>query len=353
MTHGKSITFDNVSKSYGSRKVLQEFDLHMRPGELVCLLGPSGCGKSTVLRSLAGFESISEGDIRIGDVSVIHEPPRSRGVGMVFQQYSLFPNMSAVANVMFGLGIQHVPLHERRTRAMHMLEMVGLAEFAHQFPDCLSGGQQQRVALARALVLNPDVLLLDEPLSALDAKIRLQLRSEIRSLQRASGLTTVFVTHDQEEALAIADRIAIMNEGRIEQIGTPEELYASPATPFVAQFVGHSNQIEARVEANGTVKVCGTPLPLLNPLPAGSAVRVFIRPEHVALQLDADGAARVREVSFLGPFERTTIQYGGLQLVSQHASGMRYVPNDRVDVRIRPVPVLAQHIDPQPSEPAQ
>lgn len=339
---GTSLVFDNVTASYGAKEVLHQFNLTINPGELVCLLGPSGCGKSTVLRCLAGFSPISSGDIRVGDIAVNNVPPRLRGMGMVFQQYSLFPNMSVIANVGFGLKIQGLSKEERINKSQSMLDLVGLGEFAHRFPHELSGGQQQRVALARALILNPNVLLLDEPLSALDAKIRVQLREEIRTIQKQYGLTTIFVTHDQEEALAIADRIAIMHDGNIEQIGTPEELYTKPATPFVANFVGNTNGITTTVRDDGMVQVCGTNIPLLTDAPIGQKVRVFIRPEHVRLQPDVTGHAQVEQSTFLGSIKRTTVNVDGMKLVSQHSPLQSHQLGDTVRVNIRQVPVMCE-----------
>ncbi len=225
------VLLESVVKEFGSTRVLHGLDLHIRAGEFVSLLGPSGCGKTTALRLIAGLEDLTSGTIRMNDVDVSDVPTNKRDIGMVFQSYSLFPHLTVQANTEFGLAMRKVPAAEARKRAAESLEMVGLGHLAARYPHELSGGQQQRVALARALVTSPRVLLLDEPLSALDAQVRVQLRVEIRRIQAELGITTVFVTHDQEEALAISDRVAVMNVGRIEQIGTPEELYLTPATP--------------------------------------------------------------------------------------------------------------------------
>ena len=342
---GDSVTFTDVTKSYGGKEVLHSFNVEVNAGELVSLLGPSGCGKSTVLRCLSGFETITHGDICIGGRSIIATPPQRRGIGMVFQQYSLFPNMNVLDNVAFGLKVRRVSREERISEARKTLELVGLTEFAEQYPSRLSGGQQQRVALARAIVVNPKVLLLDEPLSALDAKIRVQLRNEIRALQQRLGITAIFVTHDQEEALAISDRIAVMHDGNIEQIGTPKELYVTPATPFVADFVGQSNKVETTVGLDGTVNVCGFALPLSSPQPDKTLVMVYIRPENVSFEPDAQGPFEVTGTNYLGSIQRTTAQGGSISLTSQHAPSMHYRVHDRVRVVVRQEAVVAKPIE--------
>ena len=242
---GATVDLRNLSRSFGTTRALDGLTLRLAPGELVALLGPSGCGKTTALRIVAGFETADSGTVEVDGQDVSAVPAAKRDMGMVFQSYSLFPNMSALDNVSFGLRMRRLGSAERQRRAADLLDMVGLAAQAKQYPHQLSGGQQQRVALARALAIEPRVLLLDEPLSALDAKVRLQLREQIRSLQQRLGTTTLFVTHDQEEALSMADRVGVMREGRLEQIATPDELYDRPATPFVAEFVGIMNRIPA------------------------------------------------------------------------------------------------------------
>lgn len=244
---GVSVELRGISRYYKDVAALASLDLKAGPGELVVLLGPSGCGKTTALRALAGLESLDEGHVFIGPNDVTEYPAAKRNIGMVFQSYSLFPNMTARANVEFGLRVRKMHGAERSARSQEMLELVGLARQADRFPHQLSGGQQQRVALARALAIKPEVLLLDEPLSALDAKVRSQLREEIRRIQLELGITTFFVTHDQEEALALADRIAVMNGGKLEQFATPLEVYSHPATEFVAEFVGSVNRLEGVV----------------------------------------------------------------------------------------------------------
>ena len=255
---GAPVSLREVSKSFGAVRALNGLSLEIAPGELVALLGPSGCGKTTALRILAGFEIADSGTVTVDGKDISPVPAAKRDMGMVFQSYSLFPNMSALENVGFGLRMRKMRSAERRRRSRELLDMVGLSPQASQFPHQLSGGQQQRVALARALAIEPRVLLLDEPLSALDAKVRLQLREQIRSLQQRLGITTLFVTHDQEEALSMADRVGVMKEGTLEQVAAPAELYTRPATAFVAEFVGTMNRIPGELTASGQVSALGT-----------------------------------------------------------------------------------------------
>ena len=341
---GVQVRFEGVVKRYGTQTVLPGLDLTVEPGEFLALLGPSGCGKSTALRLLAGLEQVDDGAIVVGDRDMSAVPTNKRDLGMVFQAYSLFPHMTVQRNTGYGLKMRKVSAAEIATRVDAALELVGLGSFAQRFPHQLSGGQQQRVALARALVTEPRVLLLDEPLSALDAKVRVQLRDEIRRIQLRLGITTVFVTHDQEEALAVADRIAVMNSGGIEQIGTPEELYSSPASAFVAEFIGRSSIVPARFE-NGKALVLGTRLPLVTPRVSGEG-EVFLRPEHVHFvgESDPNGiAAIVVESSFLGSLRRTQIRTeGGVELVVQHAASERMLVGDAVRFALIPSPVAAR-----------
>src|SRR6195952_4668709 len=277
---GSTVELRDLVRDFGGGAGLSGFDLAAAPGELIALLGPSGCGKTTALRSLAGLERVDSGSILIDGHDVTDEPTSRRDLGMVFQSYSLFPHLTSGQNVEFGLRMRKVAPGERRRRAAAALELVGLDHHADRYAHQLSGGQQQRVALARALVTEPRVLLLDEPLSALDAKVRVQLRDEIRRIQTELGITTLFVTHDQEEALAVADRVAVMNSGNIEQIGSPEQLYMSPATPFVANFVGLSNRVPATVKGH-EVLVYGQQLSLLGLADQGAGL-AMIRPEDVS-----------------------------------------------------------------------
>ncbi len=339
------VSFVDVVKRFpGGTTALDGISLDLAPGELVALLGPSGCGKTTALRVLAGLESADEGHILIDGVDVIGTPTNKRDIGMVFQSYSLFPHLTVLQNVEFGLRMRRVAAPDRRRRAAQALELVGLDHLAERYAHQLSGGQQQRVALARALVTRPRVLLLDEPLSALDAKVRLQLREQIRVIQTELGITTVFVTHDQEEALAVADRVAVMRAGRIEQVGTPEELYARPATAFVADFVGLSNRVLGTV-ADGVITVGTQPLPLIDDAaPAGPAV-ALVRPEDVVFATAGDPDARPAVVltsAFLGSLRRTRVRLDdGVELVLQHDVGRDPAAGEAVHVRLtgRPVAV--------------
>jgi putative spermidine/putrescine transport system ATP-binding protein len=312
------LEIDNLRKAYGANAVVQSFALAVERGEFVSFLGPSGCGKTTTLRMVAGFEAPSEGSIRIDGQDVTRLHPSQRNVGMVFQSYALFPNMTVAENVGFGLKVGRRPAAEIGARVAEMLRLIKLPTLAGRYPYQLSGGQQQRVALARALAIKPQVLLLDEPLSALDAKIRVALREEIRAVQRDLGITTIYVTHDQEEALSMSDRIVVMNEGRIEQIGTPFEIYNFPRTRFVASFVGTLNILRGRVvdAARGCIAVDGQQIVSargVGDAKAGELRAVALRPE--AASLDGVGAERnrmdgtIEEVSFLGSVVRIRVRF--------------------------------------------
>lgn len=345
---GVAVTFDRVLKQFPGMTALNNLSLDIAPGEFVALLGPSGCGKTTALRCLAGLEQISGGALLIDGEDVADVPVNKRDLGMVFQSYSLFPNLDVRRNVEFGLQTRGISAKERTAAAMEMLELVGLAHKADSYADELSGGQQQRVALARALVTRPRVLLLDEPLSALDAKVRATLRDEIRKIQLTLGITTVFVTHDQEEALAVADRIAVMNGGIIEQIGTPEELYQKPATPFVAEFIGLSNTIVGQV-TSGRVAVLGNSLELLNPEFGDGHAEAFVRPEDLVIAVDNGGdhgsAGVVTATSFLGSMRRTRVLLGdGSELSVQHTVGHSFEIGESVRVSVGDIAVTARSI---------
>ncbi len=291
----------NLHKSYGAAKALDGLSLSVGAGELVVLLGPSGCGKSTALRAVAGLESLEAGSILVNSQDISRLKASKRNMGMVFQNYSLFPHQNARENIEFGLKIRKVAPASRRKRAGDLLELVGLQDFGDRLPHQLSGGQQQRVALARALAIEPAVLLLDEPLSALDAKVRVALREEIRRIQREVGIATLFVTHDQEEALAVADRIGVMRAGRIEQFGSPVEIYASPATEFVADFVGRVNRLGGTVVSASAVEIPGVgQLSAETGLGSGAPVNVLIRPEQLGIRENPEGSLRIVELGFMG-----------------------------------------------------
>ncbi|ODV05626.1 MAG: spermidine/putrescine ABC transporter ATP-binding protein [Pseudonocardia sp. SCN 73-27] len=301
-----AVEFRGVSRVFGKTRALDGLDLALRPGELLALLGPSGCGKTTALRLLAGFDTPSSGEILIDGRDVTDTPASKRDTGMVFQAYSLFPTMTAADNVAFGLRMRRVALSRRKARTAELLELVGLGDRAGSYPHELSGGQQQRVALARALAVSPSVLLLDEPLSALDARVRVQLRDEIRRLQLAEGITTLFVTHDQSEALAVADRVAVLNAGRMEQVGTPLEVYGSPSTTFVSEFVGVVNRLPAVASSGRSVEVLGSRAQLDGDTLDGP-LTVAVRPEALTVGDSGGVAGTVLTSTFLGPVTRLVV----------------------------------------------
>ena len=310
------LTLTGVQKHFGSFTAVEDFNLEAQKGEFVSFLGPSGCGKTTTLRMIAGFEVPSAGTIVVNGEDITNRSPNQRNVGMVFQSYALFPNMNVADNIGFGLKVRKQPADQIKKRVTELLELIHLPDRAARFPYQLSGGQQQRVALARALAIEPQVLLLDEPLSALDAKIRVSLRNEIRAIQRHLGITTVYVTHDQEEALSLSDRIVVMSQGRIEQIGTPFETYNFPATPFVASFVGTLNLLQATVidASSGRLSVDGQEIRASDVKAAnGSKVSVALRPEIVKISAGGDGNAltgAIEDVNFLGSIVRIRVRVG-------------------------------------------
>jgi len=351
---GVEVRLEDLRRRYGPVVALDGLSLTLAPGELVALLGPSGCGKTTALRLLAGLEEADQGRVLIGGKDVTNISANRRDVGMVFQAYSLFPHMTAAENVAFGLQMRKVAATERRRRAAEMLDLVGLSGFANRFAHQLSGGQQQRVALARALAIRPKVLLLDEPLSALDAKVRGRLRDEIRRVQLEVGITTLFVTHDQEEALAIADRVGVMQSGRLEQLGPPIQVYSRPATPFVAAFVGLTNRLDGTVR-DGAVEVRGTRLPLVRTDARDGPAVALVRPEAVSLAGESDTAAgplngTVIATAFLGATSRVTVDLGGVTVLAQLATSdaVAHPAGTRVRLVLRPDPVLIERDEPAP-----
>lgn len=311
------LAVENLQKAFGAHIVVHNFTLQAQRGEFISFLGPSGCGKTTTLRMIAGFETPSAGGISIDGRDVTRLRPNQRNVGMVFQSYALFPNLTVAENVGFGLKVAKRPAGEIRARVEEMLRLIKLPDLAGRYPYQLSGGQQQRVALARALAIRPQVLLLDEPLSALDAKIRVSLREEIRAIQRELGITAIYVTHDQEEALSMSDRIVVLNEGRIEQIGTPFEIYNYPRTRFVASFVGTLNILRGKVidPAKGRITIDGQEIDTAGAI-ANAAVgehrAVALRPEAVSLNGVAGARNKmlgtIEEVNFLGSVVRIRVR---------------------------------------------
>ncbi|MGQ0662883.1 MAG: ABC transporter ATP-binding protein [Pseudomonadota bacterium] len=349
MSGAAVVALEGVGFVYpGTAAGVCDVTLDIRAGELVAIIGASGCGKSTLLKLIAGFLAPARGRVRLDGHDMEGVPPRERRLGVVFQAYALFPHMTAAENVAYPLKVRAVPAAERRRQALAMLALVGLSAFAERIPADLSGGQQQRVALARALVFRPRALLLDEPLSALDAALRLEMRDEIRRLQRESGIATLHITHDQEEALSMADRVAMMRAGRLEQVGAPRDLYDRPASRAVAAFVGHAN-LWPGVVAGPTMLT--TPLgPLVVPphaRPAGARMTVLVRPERVCVGAAADGvngfAGRLVRDRFLGAVRRFDLAAAGGVIVGETAQ-----PGDVDFVHVRP-----EHVQLLPDEPGE
>jgi spermidine/putrescine ABC transporter ATP-binding subunit len=339
------IEFRNLTKRYGTLLANDHVNLQVKRGELMTLLGPSGCGKTTALRGLTGYVQPDEGQILIDDKDVTNLPTHQRQLGMVFQNFALFPHMTIWDNVRFPLMIRGVSKKEGEGKVREALQLIRLEGLSDRYPRQLSGGQQQRVGLARALVYQPNVLLLDEPLSNLDAKLREEMRFEIRDLQRRLGITAIYVTHDQQEALALSDRVAIMNNGHIEQVGTPEEIYEHPRSKFVADFIGLSDFISATVESfdaqTAHITVAGVALtaPTVDGVTRGQKILLFIRPNDVELVLTESGenilAGTVRQATYLGDRMDYRVQIvDGIEARVQTASGSRYARGDRVHLRL-------------------
>lgn len=348
-----NLTISAVNKSFGANTVVKDFHLAMGDGEFISLLGPSGCGKTTVLRMVAGFETPSAGTIAIDGQDVTRLRANQRAIGMMFQSYALFPNLTVAGNVAFGLKVAGMARADVTRRVDEMLAMVGLAGFGARYPFQLSGGQQQRVALARAIAPRPKVLLLDEPLSALDAKIRVSLRGEIRAIQRELGITTLFVTHDQEEAMAMSDRVVVMTGGRADQVGTPDEIYNQPATRFVAEFIGALNLLPGRLHnpATGEIATEAGAVSLGRAVnqPAGTSVSLAIRPEMLRLLApdEAEGvsfAGRLITRDFLGAIIRLKAQIadGPILVIDcfNRDSGAIPQPGQHIRIGVRPQEVV-------------
>jgi ABC-type Fe3+/spermidine/putrescine transport system ATPase subunit len=332
-TRPSGLLIDRVSKDLGGRTIVSDLSLEVRAGELTCLLGPSGCGKTTTLRMIGGFLHPDAGRVTIDGDDVSGLAPERRPTAMVFQNYALWPHMTVFKNVAFGLKLRKLPKAEIKERVESVLELVGLTHHLHSYPARISGGEQQRVALARALVLEPKVLLLDEPLSNLDAKLRVRVREDIREIQQRIGITTVFVTHDQDEALSISDRIAVMNLGKVEQYADPRTLYREPATMFVAGFVGSMNVFSASVEPGAVELADGTRVPCEQLSGYGDGTwEVGVRPEDVAVSADGDGAeARVLREVPRGHYKELALQLGEQEVRS--FVGTDLPAHERVRVR--------------------
>ena len=347
-----SIGIDNVVKKYGDLTIIPDLSVHIKNGEFFTLLGPSGCGKTTLLRMIAGFNSIEGGTIKFDDTVINDIPAQKRNIGMVFQSYAIFPHLTVRQNVEYGLKIRKMPKDEMKKKVDEILKVVKIEEYQDRLPERLSGGQQQRVALARAIVIHPQVLLMDEPLSNLDAKLRIEMRSAIRDVQKQVGITTVYVTHDQEEALAISDRIAVMKLGVIQQIGTPQDIYARPYNAFVSTFIGHSNLFYGTVNIDGGKKKVtfrngySVEMPnLSDEVKDGEEVVVSVRPEEVSINsegLDCEISSR----TFLGKYTNYFLKFDE-NMILPDQPGIEYSQDlghvDRIleageKIRLRPNP---------------
>ena len=313
----KTITIEHVDKYYGNFQAIKDVSLSIREGEFFTLLGPSGCGKTTLLRMIAGFNTIEKGEIRFGDNVINHVPTYKRNIGMVFQSYAIFPHLTVRQNVAYGLKARKVPKAELVKRVDQAMKLTQIDQYADRQPQQLSGGQQQRVALSRAIVIEPDLLLMDEPLSNLDAKLRVEMRTAIREIQRELNITTIYVTHDQEEALAVSDRIAVMNMGVVEQVGRPYDIYAHPDNAFVANFIGTSNFLEGETTQGGVRVLGANYLPCALNRDYQGPVRVSVRPEHIELEDPRVGAinGEIKIATFLGDFINYEVRLSNGQII--------------------------------------
>jgi spermidine/putrescine ABC transporter ATP-binding subunit len=338
----------NLVKRFTAQSVVGPLSFSVEAGEFVSLLGPSGCGKTTTLRCIAGFETPTEGSILLNGSSIVDQPPNRRNIGLVFQNYALFPHLTVFENVAFGLRLRRVGDAQLKQRVGHALELVGLPDLAARYPRQLSGGQQQRIAIARSVVLEPRILLFDEPLSNLDLKLRLTMRRELRELQRRLGKSAVYVTHDQGEALALSDRIVVMSNGRIEQIGSPQEIYERPANAFVADFIGSSNLLDATViGSDGAATIIDAGGLKLRALVVGHAsgtrMLAMVRPERIriAAMQERDGdntlSARIREATYLGQDLHLSLTLDGgqeLSVVTEGSAARRLAPGEEVVLKV-------------------
>jgi iron(III) transport system ATP-binding protein len=332
-----NIEIKNATKRYGNLTIIEDLSLLVKKGEFFTLLGPSGCGKTTLLRMIAGFNSIEGGTFYFGDQCINDMPPSKRNIGMVFQNYAIFPHLSVFSNVAFGLQNRKTPKLEVIRQTEEILEVMQISEYAKRMPEKLSGGQQQRVALARAIVIKPNVLLMDEPLSNLDAKLRVEMRVAIRNIQKEVGITTVYVTHDQEEAMSISDRIAVMKEGKIQQIGTPQEVYLRPANIFVASFIGRTNLIEAKTEQEylciGKNKILMGNKPIVD-----QNVIISIRPEEFEIAEAGELNGEVIDSMFLGLLTHYRVKIDGLgevDIVDESNLKKMYKPKDQLKLSVK------------------
>lgn len=337
----ESVTLTSVRKEFGDTVAMADVSLTINPGETLGIVGPSGCGKTTTLRTVAGFETPTQGRVRFADDDVTTVPPEQRNVGLVFQSYALFENMTVRQNVEFGLKMRNVPADERRARVDQLLQMLDIDTMADRDPATLSGGQQQRVGLARALAIEPRVLLLDEPMTGLDAQLKTRLQEEIGALLDSIDVTSLYVTHDQSEAMVMCDRIAVMNEGSLEQVGTPDDLYERPANDFVAQFIGTANRLSGNA-ADDTLSVAGTEFPTTRDIPSGE-VTVIARPEAFSIG-EGPITAQIVDQHYLGGHVRTTVETtGGDELILEvDPPAMPTTPEVRLDIDTDRLHILEQ-----------